>query len=443
MIPDRARDGWFSLFLLAGFFLLGWVQPVLASPPAGVSASETGSEDVRRESDMKGTILRTFRDEKMIILGDTLIIQMDPSKVMKGDLLVAYRVTDTPGKKKDKNRLVKRGGLLRVVSVSEGMVTGDMVKVTDVLHVGDRLDYYLPQDRQENRYFPFLKRMVDLYWDEKEKHPISVLFMDVTDPEGNVTNLSESVYLELNQMICGRSQMQCISREAILANFNQYGVTTSKSVDTFVERGFLGHLKPDVWIRAEVRSVQKDLIEVRLSAVDPYHVRDRIEYSLRFDPSAVFFSKKDPGEVLVSFTPVKRARFNVFSKEVKTVNEKNVDYFHFDLLGDKIPPDVLKVVTSGGKPLVAGDFFLDLDGDLHPLDKDNVYFNDLVPIGTHRLKVGFYPMIRTTKGSERVGAPILNSFDLTPQEGEEWNIEVNNLVMGDKAYILVTTSVHP
>lgn len=390
---------------------------------------------------MKGVILRTFRDEKMVILGDTLIIQMDPAKVMKGDLLVAYRVTDTPGRKKDKNRLVKKGGLLRITSVSEERVTGDMIKVTDVLHVGDRLDYYLPRESQENRYFPFLKRMVDLYWDGQGKRPISVLFMDVTDPEGNITNLTESVYLELNQMICGRPQMQCISREAVQANFNQYGVTTSKSVDSFVEQGFRNHLKPEVWIRAEVRPLQKDLIEVRLSAVDPYHVRDRIEYSIRFDPSEVFFSKRDPGEVLVSFTPVKRARFNVFSKEVKAVSGKNVDYFHFDLLEDKIPPDILKVVTSGGKVPVAGDFFLDLDGDFHYLDKDNVYFNDLVPIGTHRLKVGFYPMIRTTKGLERVGAPILNSFDLDPKEGEEWGIEVNNLILGNKAYILVTTSV--
>lgn len=445
MEPHTFHNGRSTLavFLLLFGFLSGFTLIGRASSYDGQTPdfSEPASESMRRMSDMKGTIIRTFKEEKLIFPGDELILEVDPSSVMKGDLLSTYRVVEGKGKQEKKNPYVQKGGLLRVGVVSENLVTGWMIQVKDLLRIGDKLDYYLPEPIHRNRYFPFLKQVADLYLTGTGEEPISVLFLDVTDSEGNITNISESIFLDMENLICHRPQFKCIPRESYLPDLNRYDVSTSWAVDQFVEQGLRNRLKPDVWIKADCRTVREDRVDVRLTAVDPFHNLDRIDYELTVDPSEIYFSEADPNEILVEYVPVGRAKFHVFYKEAKVVNEQPVRFFHFERLEDKVSPEVWNIVTAEGSSLLPGDFFLELDGTIHRPKEDRVFYSDLVKVGPHRLKIGFFPMIKTGRGVERAGASIQNSFNLSPENGEEWRIEVSNLILGDKAYVMVDTQV--
>jgi hypothetical protein len=350
-------------------------------------------------------------------------------------------VVPAEDRREKKNPYVEIAGIIRINSVSDTLVTGRIIRLVDVLRVGDRLDYSLSPEIQENRYVPFLKEVADLYLDEEGDRPASVLFLDVTDPEGDITHLSESVYLDMRDLICGRPQFECISRETYLPHLDRYGVSTSRSVDRFVEQTIRETLKPDVWIRAESGFDPQGRLSVRMSAVDPLRIRDRVEHEVIVDPAEVYDSVADPGGVLVRFVPVPRAKIHVVHQEPREISGKKVRFFHWELLEDRISPEVWRVISAGKDPAVPGDFFLELDGKRYSSDKERVLFSDLVQVGSHELKAGFYPMIQTKQGLERAGGPIQNTFSLNPSDGEEWRVEVSNLILGDKAYVLVDTRV--
>ncbi|VAX16351.1 hypothetical protein MNBD_NITROSPINAE03-282 [hydrothermal vent metagenome] len=406
--------------------------PVSALIAVSVFYLPAHSAEIRaQKSEMVGEIPGGAGHTRQLSFGSVTPIDIDPDLIARGDRLDLYKIADDGLNFTNKKPALKRVGSLFVLSGSGSQPVGKVIKLSEEIDGKAYVAFSLPANLQLNQYLPFLKSMADTFPLKPETGPLKIAVIDATDPFGDRTELTDALFEDVILRICERPQFLCVNRGDVAAILRKRRITTSRNIDSEVERELLSKLGVELIVTgAAVRRENK--IDLLLKARSTRNnAKPRQVWRLfRFNKSATGVLSK-PSTITYRGLANKRGRLKIRLLNVGSADGLKVEYFFYKTLSDHFAASGIDV-----KNVQPVDFFIKLNGSIYRQDGDGLFYRGSVKAGKIRITAGYYPEI-TIDGETKIlrQSPVQKTFTIYVGKGDNFHLDIIGTV--EKGFAII------
>ncbi len=410
----------------------------------GANAAEPGG--MKSLDQMQGIIEMGEKNAVLLATGDRVKLKLkNPEAVIMGDRLDIYEPVNTSLVDGHGDALLGWTGRLVITSLDGGMVFGTLEAANREITAGSHLAYTAAS--QQGRYLELMRAMT-AFMADPARHVITVALPDVTDGAGNVTRISEQVYLQLSQAICERPQFHCIERGALRTFLGQYDVATGISAGELVRGKVASQFGADWFINGQFVSADSlnnpahngsSPFIFTVTAYDMGHDRKTLTSSYSVSASEFNSVSGFPDELLVAFRPIRHSFLRVTLDEGMALSGRRVDNLFLLPLEEYVDQEYRRYIEGvpGGR-IVMGNIEMTLDGKQLQSEAGGVYYEDVISAGTHILRVSAVPCLMG-RGQSAIGKRLEKSVELDISPDAAFASQVVVGTVGRQGLIAVDT----
>lgn len=401
------------LFLLANTLLLitQWERVAFANNDANPSVEMVG--EIVTDS---GSSFASMEDE--------VALAIDPSLIVKGDVLGLYN---------SKHPDAKLIGHVLVMSNSDENQRGKLINTSREIFGETFIGFELPKKTELNRFVPYLQSLADLYLASPGQAPLNVALIDVVNRYGDKTEGGDILLKKIRSSVCSRPQFSCAPQAKLTEYLWSEGVVTSRNIDRKIERGLRKRLGIEVIITGHIKETDSGIDLILMATHTDTGYKPRAMWRrFAFSYDKLEFSPSSLASVTTSFRKRSMGKLAIRRIKVKSVDGMKVEYFSYENLIDWID-------TADGKndSVMAGDFFVRVDGHAYPMDMNGVFYNDKITAGKHRVTFGYYPAIlKNGRTLTRAKVPLQKNIEIALSEGEALNLDVIGKIEGSYGILI-------
>ncbi|VAX16651.1 hypothetical protein MNBD_NITROSPINAE01-1327 [hydrothermal vent metagenome] len=369
------------------------------------------SEPANNNAQVIGAINIPAKGLTLLSPGDMVTMDIDPNLIAKGDMLNIYEKTDEG---------LHPAGEVVITSGSGEPVSGRLLTAGREFSGKALVGFYLDPNMQMNWAVPFIKTVTDTFLGNPGLERINVAVIDVINEFGNRTLAGAKLGKEIRSYICARQQFYCANKNVVEKILWRNNAQTSRGINRNVKRALKKELGVDLIITGHLRGLKGKTLDVALLATPVSGASEKLPVWTRFS-----FSYSERGitkETLHAITAVfnepQKSRFTARLVNVKKIEGMTAEYVAYRDFKELVERESAGMV-------VAGEFFLSIDGTSHALSADGLFFDGPVHAGMHQINIGYYPVI--IKNGVRIvqkKTPVERSFKIVTSEGENFNLDI-------------------
>ncbi|VAX15550.1 hypothetical protein MNBD_NITROSPINAE03-409 [hydrothermal vent metagenome] len=406
--------------------------PVSALIAVSVFYFPAHSSEIRaQKSEMAGEIPGGAGYARQLSFGSVTPIDIDPDLIARGDRLDLYKIADDSLNFTTEKPALKRVGSLVVLSGSGSPPVGKVIKLSEEIDGKAYVAFALPTNLQLNQYLPFLKSMADTFVAKPEFRPLKIAVIDAIDPFGDRTELTDALFEDVILRICERPQFLCVNRGDVAAVLRKRRITTSRNIDSAVERELLSKLGVELIVTGAVAR-RENKIDLLLKARSTRNnVRPRQVWRLFRFPESATGVLSEPSTITYRGLANERGRLKIRLLNVESADGLKVEYFFYKTLLDHFA-----VSGIDAKNVRPADFFIRLNGAVYRQDSDGLFYRGAVRAGKIKITAGYYPEI-TIDGETKIlrESPVQKTFTIYVGEGDNFHLDIIGTV--EKGFAII------
>jgi len=406
--------------------------PVSALIVVSVFYFPAHSSEIRaQKSEMAGEIPDGAGHARQLSFGSVTPIDINPDLIARGDRLDLYKIADDSLNFTTKKPALKRVGSLFVLSGSGSAPIGKVIKLSEEIGGKAYVAFTLPASRQLNQYLPFLKSMADTFPAKPETGPVKIAVIDAIDPFGDRTELTDALFEDAILRICERPQFLCVNRSDVARVLRKRRITTSRNIDSAVERELLSKLGVEVIVTGNVTRRGKTigfLLRARSTRDD---AQPRQVWRLFSFPKSATGVLSEPSTITHRGLANERGRLKIRLLNVESADGLKVEYFFYKTLSDHFAASGIDVKNV--RPV---DFFIKLNGAVYRQDGDGLFYRGSVAAGKIKITAGYYPEI-TIDGETKIlrESPVHKTFTIYVGRGDNFHLDIIGTV--EKGFAII------
>lgn len=414
----------------------------------GANAAEPGA--MKGIGQMKGFIEAGEKSIALLAVGDRVKLKLkNPEAVMPGDRMDIYEPAKTGMVDDRGDELLAWVGRLVITGIDGGTVLGSLESATREIFAGSHLDYTLPDERRQSRYFG-LMRMMAASMADPARNFVTVALPDVTDGAGNETRLSEAVYVQLREALCGRPQFRCVERGALRAMLDEYDVKTGASAGGLVRGKAATRFAADWFVTGRLASADALNAAARENVrsgglfltVTAYDLRSAAKVFTSTYPVAAGeynIANGATDDVLVAYRAARHAYLKIMVDGGAMLSGRRVDNLFMAPLDEYVDMEHRRHISGGSDGrVIMGNIEVSLDGKPLRRGADGVYYDDIVSAGGHTLRVSAVPSLMG-RGEPPIGKRLDKSVQLIIAPDAAYTSQVLVGIFGRQGLIAVDT----
>ncbi|MBI5814800.1 MAG: hypothetical protein HZB29_04235 [Nitrospinae bacterium] len=355
---------------------------------------------------------------RLISAGESVTLEADPSRLVKGDRLDI--IVD------GRNAGSRKAGILVVTSgpgePAAGIVTSAGMEIGD----GARVDFAFTTGAGNSPYLPFMRALAGEFINTPAGAPLRVAFLDVVNPHGARTQAGDAVFRMARAALCGRPQFDCMAQDKIAETIWRHGSATSRGLFATSMEDVAAALDVEVMVSGYLRNMDNkgELILAAINPANPGAPPLWMKLALNLDEAggAEAFEK-----VTIPFRRAPMGHLKIRLGHAPTMDKLMAEYVEY--------ADVSGWMRSASN-VAPGGYYAVVGGRKRTMDAGGSLYDADVAAGSSSITIGFYPVGVSDGGKELRAAEVVEkTVQLHIAPGERVEMTVYGKVEGGTAVI--------